>query len=101
MLRAVTLLAGLAFATSLAAQTPDPAPSVTDTPRAHPSSSHERLDPQEIVCRNLRTQAGTRIERRRTERVCLTRWEWEQRTLDAQESRRALEDSSRNRMPEH
>lgn len=90
MLRTITILAGLAIATSLAAQTPDP-----EAEQAQIEADvRERIDLEEIVCRNLRPPTGTRIQRRRTERVCQTRREWEHRTEEAQAARRAMDNGT-------
>ena len=89
MTRSINVLAGLALATSLAGQAPEPAPPPIVTP-AEPRA-RQRVDMDEVVCRNLREPTGSRVQRRRTERVCLTRREWEHRTLEAQAARRAMD----------
>lgn len=89
MTRAINVLAGLAFLATLSGQTPQAQPGPVSVP-AEPRA-RERMDLDEVVCRNLREPTGSRLKKRRTERVCLTRREWEHRTLEAQMARRALD----------
>lgn len=88
MLRTVTILIGLGIATSPAAQTPEAALPETV------AEVTERIDLEEVVCRNLRSPTGTRLQRRRTERVCLTRREWDHQTTEAQRAREDMDNGT-------
>ena len=92
MLRPITILAALASlaaAGSLAAQEPA-APDVVEAVADGPA----RIDMQEVVCRNVRPPTGTRLQKRRTERVCMTRAEWDHQSQEAQDARRRMDNGT-------
>ena len=88
---AVTLAALLAGAAT-AAQ--DPGGAVQDPPSAPPADVEAAdelmdFDPLKIVCRRVRPPTGTRLVGQQTrQQMCMSRADWEQQELDAQEALR-------------